>query len=313
MADGHGPRAPAPLRRATMLAAVTYSIVARGEDGRLGVGVQTCVMGVGAICSWARAGVGAVATQAFSERAYGPRLLDRLASGESPGQALQALRAEDDRREQRQVAVVAADGSVAAFTGTETIPEAGDVQADGVSCQANMMARPGVPDAMREAYLRSTGSLERRILAALDAAEAAGGDFRGRQSAALLVVEAKPADEPWQGVVTDLRVDDDPSPLDALRRLVDVAEAYRLMGTGTEEARSGAIEEAVRSATRARELAPDDQNVLAFDAILRAGAGDPEPLRELIARRPGTIHLVEWLRAHGQAQLSDETMEALRR
>jgi uncharacterized Ntn-hydrolase superfamily protein len=188
---------------------VTYSIVARDDEGRLGVGVQTCVMGVGAVCSWARAGVGAVATQAFSERGYGPRLLDRLASGETPGQALQALRAEDERREQRQVAVVAADGSVAAFTGIDTIPAAGDVQADGVSCQANMMAGEGVPEAMRQAYLASTGTLERRILAALDAAEAIGGDFRGRQSAALLVVEPTPADEPWQGVATDLRVDDD--------------------------------------------------------------------------------------------------------
>jgi uncharacterized Ntn-hydrolase superfamily protein len=295
-----------------MLAVVTYSIVARGEDGRLGVGVQTCVMGVGAICSWARAGVGAVATQAFSEPGYGPRLLDRLASGESPGQALQALRAEDERREQRQVAVVAAGGAVAAFTGTDTIPEAGDVQADAVSCQANMMARPGVPEAMRDAYLGSAGSLERRMLAALEAAEAAGGDFRGRQSAALLVVKAEPADEPWQGVVTDLRVDDDPTPLHALRRLVDVAEAYRLISEGSEAAKRGELAQAAGSATRARELAPHDQNVLAFDAILRAHQGDPEPLRELIGRSHGTIGLVEWLQAHGEAQLSDETMAALR-
>ena len=291
---------------------MTYSIVARDDDGRLGVGVQTCVMGVGAVCSWARAGVGAVATQAFSERGYGPRLLDRLASGESPGQALQALRAEDDRREQRQVAVVAADGSVAAFTGTETIPEAGDVQAEGVSCQANMMARPGVPEAMHGAYLGATGTLERRILAALEAAEAAGGDFRGRQSAALLVVNAEPADEPWQGVATDLRVDDDAAPLAALRRLVDVAEAYRLMGSGTDAAKRGDVEQAVRSAAQARELAPHDQNVLAFDAILRAHGGDLELLQRLIADHPGTIHLVDWLQGHGEAQLSDETMALLR-
>jgi uncharacterized Ntn-hydrolase superfamily protein len=288
--------------------AVTYSIVARGDDGRLGVGVQTCVMGVGAICSWARAGVGAVATQAFSEPGYGPRLLDRLAVGESPGQALQALRAEDGRREQRQVAVAAADGSTAAFTGTETIAEAGDVQADGVSCQANMMARPGVPEAMREAYLASSGTLERRILAALDAAEAAGGDFRGSQSAALLVVAAEPTDEPWQGVETDVRVDDDPAPLDALRRLVDIGEAYRLMGEGREAVKRGDVETATRSAAQAIGLAPHDQNVLGFDAMLRAGGGDLEPLRELIARQPGTIHLVEWLRAHGDLPLSDDAM-----
>ena len=293
--------------------AVTYSIVARDDDGRLGVGVQTCVMGVGAVCSWARAGVGAVATQAFSERSYGPRLLDRLASGESPGQSLQALRAQDDRREQRQVAVVAADGSVAAFTGTDTIPEAGDIQGDGVSCQANMMALPGVPEAMHSAFAGAVGTLERRILAALEAAETAGGDFRGRQSAALLVVDAEPADEPWQGVATDLRVDDDPAPLEALRRLVDVAEAYRLMNTATEAAKRGDIEQATAPAARARELAPHDQNVLAFDAVLRAHGGDLELLRRLISDHPGTVHLVEWLRAHGEAQLSDETMAQLRR
>src|SRR4051812_49692802 len=114
-------------------------------------------MGVGAVCSWARAGVGAVATQAFSERGYGPRLLDRLASGESPGQALQALRAEDERREQRQVAVVAAGGAVAAFTGTDTIPEAGGVQADARSCPGEKKAPPRGAGAVRGAYLRPAG------------------------------------------------------------------------------------------------------------------------------------------------------------
>jgi uncharacterized Ntn-hydrolase superfamily protein len=290
---------------------VTYSIVARDDEGRLGVGVQTCVMGVGAVCSWARAGVGAVATQAFTEPGYGPRLLDRLAVGESPGKALQALRAQDGRREQRQVAVVAADGSTAAFTGSETIAEAGDVQADGVSCQANMMVRRGVPEAMREAYLASSGALERRILAALDAAEAAGGDFRGSQSAALLVVAAVPTDEPWQGVETDVRVDDDPAPLDALRRLVNVAEAYRSVREGMEAAKQGDIETAMRSFSRAGGLAPHDQTVLAYDAIARAHGGDLEPLRGLVAARPGTVRLVEWLQAHGEVQLSDSVMSNL--
>jgi len=290
---------------------VTYSIVARDDEGRLGVGVQTCVMGVGAVCSWARAGVGAVATQAFTEPGYGPRLLDRLAVGESPGQALQALRAQDGRREQRQVAVVAADGSTAAFTGSETIAEAGDVQADGVSCQGNMMVRRGVPEAMREAYLASSGALERRILAALDAAEAAGGDFRGSQSAALLVVAAVPTDEPWQGVETDVRVDDDPAPLDALRRLVNVAEAYRSVREGMEAAKQGDIETAMRSFSRAGGLAPHDQTVLAYDAIARAHGGDLEPLRGLVAARPGTVRLVEWLQAHGEVQLSDSVMSNL--
>ena len=145
---------------------MTYSIVARDDDGRLGVGVQTCVMGVGAICPWARAGVGAVATQSISLPGYGPRLLDRLADGEGPQHALDELASQDELREQRQVAVVAADGAVAAFTGDTTIPHAGDVQGEGFSCQANMMASPGVPEAMRDAFVSARGPLQRRMLAA---------------------------------------------------------------------------------------------------------------------------------------------------
>jgi uncharacterized Ntn-hydrolase superfamily protein len=164
---------------------------------------------------------------------------------------------------------------------------------------------------MREAYLASSGALERRILAALDAAEAAGGDFRGSQSAALLVVAAVPTDEPWQGVETDVRVDDDPAPLDALRRLVNVAEAYRSVREGMEAAKQGDIETAMRSFSRAGGLARHDQTVLAYDAIARAHGGDLEPLRGLVAARPGTVRLVEWLQAHGEVQLSDSVMSNL--
>jgi uncharacterized Ntn-hydrolase superfamily protein len=291
---------------------MTYSIVARDGDGRMGVAVQTCVMGVGAICPWARAGVGVVATQAFSLAGYGPRLLDRLAAGESAAAALAALTAADERRDQRQVAVLAADGATAAFTGSDTIPFAGDVQGDGFSCQANMMAAPGVPEAMRDAFVASEGALQRRLLAAMRAAEAAGGDFRGRQSAALLVVEADMREESWQGVAVDVRVDDDAEPLDRLERLLDVAEAYEAMRVGTAAAKSGDLDQAARLAQRAASLAPHDQNVVAWVAMVHAQAGDLEPLRELIERRPGTRRLLDWLRAHDEVQLSGDVMAQLK-
>ena len=294
-----------------MLARMTYSIVARDEDGRMGVAVQTCVMGVGAICPWGRAGVGVVATQAFSLPGYGPRLLDHLAAGRPPSDALEELGAADELREQRQVAVLAADGAAAGFTGSDTIPYAGDLQAENLGCQANMMAAPGVPEAMRDGYRASGGSLQRRMLAAMRAAEMAGGDFRGRQSAALLVVAAEPQAESWQGVIVDVRVDDDPEPLDALERLLDVNEAYAAMREGTAAAKRGDAAEAARLGRRAGELAPHDQNVAGWLAVMHAHAGDIDPLRDLIARRPGTIRLLEWLRAHEEVQLPDDVMNQL--
>jgi uncharacterized Ntn-hydrolase superfamily protein len=143
------------------------------------------------------------------------------------------------------------------------------------------------------------------------AAEAAGGDFRGRQSAALLVVEADMREESWQGVAVDVRVDDDAEPLDRLERLLDVAEAYEAMRVGTAAAKSGDLDQAARLAQRAASLAPHDQNVVAWVAMVHAQAGDLEPLRELIERRPGTRRLLDWLRAHDEVQLSGDVMAQL--
>jgi uncharacterized Ntn-hydrolase superfamily protein len=299
------------LAHTAILGGVTYSIVARDEQ-RMGVAVQTCVMGVGAICSWGRAGVGVVTTQAMARRDYGPHLLDRLAAGAAAGAALAAEAERDDGREQRQVAVLDAAGEVASFTGADTIPIAGDLRGDGFGCQANMMSAAGVPEAMRDAFTGSRGPLERRLLAALVAAEAAGGDLRGRQSGALLVVDAQPKEEPWQGVAVDLRVDDDPEPLLALNRLLDVHEAYELNRACQDAARRGDLVAAAALSERALALAPHDQNVVFTAALLRAHGPDAEPLRELIRRRPGTLGLLEWLRTHGEVQLPEAVMARLR-
>ena len=208
---------------------MTYSIVARDpQSGELGVAVQSHWFSVGPIVPWARPGVGAVATQANADPSYGPRLLDLLASGVDAPSALEQLVAADSFAHGRQVAVVDAAGRVAAFTGGECMTYAGDVTGDGVSCQANIMASATVWGAMLDAF-ESTPErrLQDRLLAALDAAEAAGGDVRGRQSAAILVV---PADgEPWESTVS-LRVEDHGEPLVELRRLIVLHDAYVLAG-----------------------------------------------------------------------------------
>jgi uncharacterized Ntn-hydrolase superfamily protein len=206
---------------------VTYSIVARDhETGQLGVAVQSCAWGTGAIVPWVEAGVGAVATQAFAETAYGPRVFEQLRAGASAADALAAAVAEDGGEAVRQVGVVDARGGAAAHTGSGTVPEAGHRVGDGYTVQANMMLRATVPDAMADAFERSSGDLATRLLAALDAAESEGGDFRGRQSGAIRVVEGSPPDTPAHGIVLDVRVDDADYPLDELRRLIRLAHAY---------------------------------------------------------------------------------------
>jgi uncharacterized Ntn-hydrolase superfamily protein len=208
---------------------VTYSIVARDQEtGELAVAVQSHFFGVGRLCPFVRAGVGAVATQASVDPAYGPRGLKRMEDGESPEEALAALVAADPGQASRQVAMIDAQGRVATHTGDSTIAEAGHVIGDQFSVQANMMLNPTVPAAMAEAFQSSTGDLVDRILDALDAAEAEGGDIRGRQSAALLVTGGAPGGEPGADRTWDLRVDDNPEPLAELRRLVTIKRGYDL-------------------------------------------------------------------------------------
>ncbi len=160
----------------------TYSIVARdSETGELGVAVQSHWFSVGPLCAWARAGIGAVATQSVVEPAYGPDALDRLADGIPAPQALGELLAADSLAAVRQVAVIDRNGNVSTHTGADCIAHASHVSGEHHSCQANMMARDTVPPAMSAAFKPPTGLLQDRLLAALEAAEAEGGDIRGRQ------------------------------------------------------------------------------------------------------------------------------------
>ncbi len=205
----------------------TYSIIARDPDtGQLGVAVQSHWFAVGQVVPWAESGVGAVATQAFVDASYGPRGLAMMRAGAAAPDALAALVAADSRRDVRQVAMVDAHGRVAAHTGALTIAEAGHFVGDQFSVQANMMLKNTVWPAMAEAFRSANGDLAERLLRALEAAEAEGGDIRGMQSAAILVVQRTPSTEPWNDRIFDLRVDDHPKPLVELRRLIQVCRAY---------------------------------------------------------------------------------------
>ncbi|MFZ0090678.1 MAG: DUF1028 domain-containing protein [Solirubrobacteraceae bacterium] len=251
---------------------MTYSIVARDrKTGELGVAVQSHWFSVGPLVPWARPGIGAIATQANVEVAYGPRGLDLLARGRSARQALDELVAADPLSDSRQVAIVDGHGAVAAHTGSACMACAGDVQADGVSCQANIMASDAVWPAMLDAYLASRGALTARLMAALHAAQDAGGDLRGRQSAAILVVAA--AGEPWD-TATSLRVEDHPDPLGELGRLVGLGDAYRTAGLGDERAAEGRHDEAARLFLRAAQLAPESDELRFWAGLGAAQVGD---------------------------------------
>jgi uncharacterized Ntn-hydrolase superfamily protein len=276
---------------------VTYSIVARDPDtGELGVAVQSHWFAVGPIVPWARPGVGAVATQANVEISYGPRALELLQGGAGAAEALERLVSEDSGRAGRQVAVVDARGQVAAHTGEECIAFAGHVMGDGVSCQANIMTSESVWPAMLEAYTAADGALTLRLLDALDAAEREGGDIRGRQSAAVLVVPAE--GEAWRSVVA-LRVEDHPQPLPELRRLVELHDAYALAGRGDELINEGRHDEAGELFQRASALAPENHELRFWAGLGLAQCGDvdggAEKVRQAIAEHAGWRVLLDRL------------------
>lgn len=243
------------------------------ETGELGVAVQSHWFSVGPLCAWARAGIGAVATQSVVEPAYGPNALDRLADGIPAAQALGELLAADPLAAVRQVAVIDARGTVSAHTGADCIAHASHVTGDQHSCQANMMARETVPAAMSAAFTGSAGLLQDRLLIALQAAEAEGGDIRGRQSAAMIVVP--PEGEPWRRTV-DLRVEDSPDPIAELGRLLALQRAYDLAGAGDELLAAGRTDEAGALYQQAAQLAPEADELLFWAGLATAQAGDLE-------------------------------------
>lgn len=275
----------------------TYSIVAYDpETGEHGAAVHSHWFSVGSLCIWARPGVGAVATQSVVEPAHGPHGLDRMAAGAAAADALDALLAADALAAVRQVGMVDAGGRIAVHTGADCIPCAGHATGAHVSAQANMMARETVPAAMVAGFEAAEGDLADRLIVALEAAEDEGGDLRGRQSAALIVVPGQ--GEAWQGRF-DLRVEDHQEPVTELRRLLLLARAYELAGQADELMASGRASEAGPLYERAAELAPDSHELLFWAGLAQAHAGDLErgmaAVRRAIELHPDWRTLLERL------------------
>lgn len=276
--------ASAPGASASVRPVHTYSIVARDPDtGQLGVAVQSHWFSVGNLVPWAEAGVGAVATQAFVDVRYGVDGLALMRRGLSAPQALERLLRADPTPDVRQVGMIDAGGHTAQHTGRQCIPYAGQLAGPGFAVQANLMSAPGVPAAMAAAFQRAEGPLAGRMLAALEAAQAVGGDLRGMQSAALLVVRGKPTDRPWEDRLVDLHVEDHPAPLQELRRLLVLNTAYNYMNMGDHSLEHGDVEGAQSYYGQAEALQPDNLEMKFWHAVSLVNAGRGEDALALFA------------------------------
>src|SRR5918994_2805286 len=252
----------------------TYSIVARDPaTGELGVAVQSHWFSVGPIVAWAEAGVGAVATQSFVDPSYGKNGLDLMRGGKSAPDTLKELLAKDQARDVRQVAMIDAQGRFEAWTGKNDIQAAGHIVGKNFSVQANLMLNDKVWPAMARAFENTRGHLSDRMLAALDAAEAAGGDIRGKQSAALIVVTGKPTGQSWKDRIFDVRVDDSADPLKELRRLVKLQRAYNHMNAGDLAVDKKDNEGALREYSAAEKLVPDNAEMIYWHAVALVNMG----------------------------------------
>jgi uncharacterized Ntn-hydrolase superfamily protein len=266
-------------------ARMTYSIVARDPDtGRFGIAVQSHYLGVGPVVPWLEAGVGAVATQASVNTSFGPVGLELLRAGRSAPEVVAALVASDDHADIRQVGVVDATGHAAAHTGAACIPAAGHLVRDGFSVQGNLLERDTCWPAMAAAYedaLAAGEPLVERLLRALEAAESEGGDVRGRQSAALMIVDATTQPAAWRGRLMDMRIEDHPDPVPELRRIVTMQLAYELLDDEGEAARGGASAE--ERYARARGLSPEAYELVFWRGVELAASGDLAAARRELA------------------------------
>ena len=275
----------APSPSVPLRPVATYSIVARdAATGELGVAVQSHWFSVGSMVSWAEAGVGAVATQSFVDPSYGPLGLSLMKAGRAAPDALAALLAGDANRDVRQVGMVDAEGRAATHTGGLCIPAAGGQAGKAYAVQANLMEKATVWPAMARAYEAATGDLADRLLAALDAAQAEGGDIRGRQSAAIVVVKARSTGRPWADRVFDLRVEDHEDPLGELRRLVRLQRAYNHMSAGDDCVAVADWACAEREYGAARSLEPAHAEMAFWYGVALATAGKLEAARPLFAQ-----------------------------
>ncbi len=249
----------------------TFSIVARDPvTGEMGVAVQSHWFSVGSIVSWGEAGVGVVATQSFVNTSFGIRGLKLLKSGKSPQEAVDELISSDEGRDVRQLAILDTKGRSASYTGKNCISEAGNIAKDNYSVQANMMLTDKVWTAMSKAFEESRGPLAERMITALEAGQNAGGDIRGKQSASLLIVKGEISDKPWEDKMFDLRVDDNPEPIEELKRLLKVYRAYEHMNSGDLAVEKKDMMLAMKEYAAAEEMFPDNLEMKFWHAVTLA-------------------------------------------
>ena len=255
----------------------TYSIVALDETtGELGVAVQSHWFSVGFLVPWAKAGVGAVATQSFVKVDYGPDGLQLMESGITAVDALKTLTSKDDGEAVRQVGMIDIKGNVAAHTGSRCIKYAGHIVGENYSVQANMMANGTVPKAMAVAFEKTKGDLADRMMAALEAAEAEGGDIRGKQSAAMVIVSGEPSGVDWKDTKLSLRIEDHPTPLIELKRLIRVHRAYQHANMGDHYMETEEIDKALIEYSKAAEYYPENAELPYWSAVALANGGRVE-------------------------------------
>ena len=252
----------------------TYSIVAYDQEtGELGVAVQSHWFSVGSLVPWAKAGVGAVATQSFVKVEYGPEGIRKMESGMSAEEALSSLLKEDEGESVRQVAMIDVNGSVAAHTGDKCIYAAGHRVGENYSVQANLMEKETVWEAMADTFENAKGDLANKMMSALEAAEREGGDIRGKQSAAMLIVSGNPTGIPWKDVVMDIRVDDHAEPLKELKRLIRIHRAYQHANKGDHYLEKEEIEKALTEYEKASEYYPENPELPYWSAVTLASKG----------------------------------------
>jgi len=294
----------------------TYSIVARdAATGQIGAAVQSHWFSVGSIVIWAEPGIGAVATQSFVEPSYGPLGLQRMRAGESAEQALNALLMLDEHTDVRQIGMVDSQGVVANHTGENAITEFCDIAGDEFTVQANMMWKPTVCSAMKTAFENSEGDLAERMMTALEAAQAEGGDIRGKQSVALLVVSGDDSEPAWGGRIFDLRIEDHAEPLLEMRRLLTMARAYQLMNKGDEHMTNGEVADAIEAYSGAEALVPDSHEMVFWHAATLAADGRVDESLPLFAKAfemwPLWRELVQRLPASGLLPDDPELMQKI--
>ena len=295
----------------------TFSIVARDPvTGEMGAAVQSHWFSTGSVVTWAEPGVGAIATQSMAEVSYGPLGLNLMKQKKNAQQALSQLLEKDENYPVRQVAMVDAIGNIAVHTGSRCIAEAGHKTGHQYSVQANMMLKPTVWPAMAEAYENASGCLAERMLTALDAAQAEGGDIRGKQSAAIIVVSGEESMQPWKGVLIDLRVEDHPEPLTELRRIYNIQRAYEYMNSGDDLLSKGHVEDAFVAYDHAALLAPHIIELPFWQAVTLIETGREadglEVLKRVIQAEPNWLLLIQRLPAAGLLREDPALMERIK-